>query len=249
MEANHRSFHSQQIRGKNLVSDGDHPVGTAHVASQQLDGHGGSVGHLPSGSSSSCESQIFVVRGRGQGLAVSGLMFRSHHGALSLHSGYGSGVVNPSPIRGENFTFPRRLANPCGFSRGRALGEGHRSPVTRGFWNSSEYREIIPDSISSSVLSRGQDRLADFPCFADSFEDRKVVLNGRRISALKKAICEVLEGSARSPGLSDPSCSRWLAAGEITSVGPEVSLGLQGRVGSGGGMGRLLSERPLLVVR
>ena len=103
-------------------------------------------------------------------------------------------------------------------------------------------------NLEKSSLIPSQDRLTDFLGFTDSFEDRKVLLNSRRISVLKKAVCEVLEGSARSSGLSDPSCSRWSAAGEITSVGPEVSLGLQGRVGSGG-VGCLLSERPSLVVR
>ena len=106
LETNYISVHSQQLRGEDPFQDGDHPVGAVFCASQRLDGHGGSEGLLPSGSNSSCKSQVSAVLGRGQGLAVSGLMFRSHHSASSLHPGNGSCVVDPSLVRGENFTLP-----------------------------------------------------------------------------------------------------------------------------------------------
>ena len=62
-------------------------------------------------------------------------------------------------------------------------------------------REVYSHSLSDHCLLGNQDRLTDFPCFGDSFENRKVLLNSRRISVLKGAVCEVLESLARPPRL------------------------------------------------
>ena len=175
-------------------------------------------------------------------------MFRSHHGASGLHSGYGSCVVFPSSVRREDFSLSRQLASPRCVSRGGPLGEGLYSPVVRRTGNNCQSGEVIAASISSSIVSRGQDRLADFPGFADSFEDRKVLLNSRRISVLKKAVCDVLESCVGSSGLSNSPSSRWSPSSPVDSVSSEVTLGFSGRVGSGK-VGRLLTERPSLVVR
>ena len=160
LETNFRFVHLQQLRGEDPFQDGDHPIGATFCRSQRLDGHSGSEGRLPSGSDTSCELQVSAVRGRGQGLAVSGLMFRPHHSASSINPGNGSCVVSPSPVRSEDFTLPRRLASPCSFLQGGSLGEGLFSPVMQGLRNHSEPRKIIPTSISSSVVPRGQDRLS-----------------------------------------------------------------------------------------
>ena len=57
--------------------------------------------------------------------------------------------------------------------------------------------EVLSFSSSVCGLFGSQDRLVNFPGFADSIEGRKVVLNSRRIYVLKRAVCEVLEGSVR----------------------------------------------------
>ena len=105
-------------------------------------------------------------------------------------------------------------------------------------------------SFSSSVcgLFESQDRLADFPGFADSIEDRKILLNSRRISVLKRAVCEVLEGSVRSPGSSDSFGSRLSSAPEVPPISSSFGVGLCGRVRPSG-LGRLLPNRSSVVVR
>ena len=73
------------------------------------------------------------------------------------------------------------------------LGKGQGSQPLLGAGNCCQPREVDSHSISDHCLLGNQDRLADFLGFGDSFEDRKVLLNSRRISVLKGAACEVLE--------------------------------------------------------
>ena len=73
-----------------------------------------------------------------------------------------------------------------------------------------------------------QVRVADFPGFADSLEDRKVLLNSRRISILKGAVCEVLEDSAGPPRVADAPRSGRTASDEGSLAGSQMKLGLLG---------------------
>ena len=73
------------------------------------------------------------------------------------------------------------------------LGKGQGSQPLSGAGNCCQPREVDSHSISDHCLLGNQDRLADFPGFGNSLEDRKVLLNSRRISVLKGAVCEVLE--------------------------------------------------------
>ena len=51
------------------------------------------------GADSSIESQIPQVHSRREGLAVQGPLLRSVHGAAGVHSGHGSCVRFPPPVR------------------------------------------------------------------------------------------------------------------------------------------------------
>ena len=82
------------------------------------------------------------------------------------------------------------------------LGKGQGSQPLPGAGSCCQPREVDSNCISDHCLLGNQDRLADFPGFGDSLEDRKVLVNSRRISVLKGAVCEVLESLARPPHLS-----------------------------------------------
>ena len=110
-----------------------------------------------------------------------------------------------------------------------------------GAENHCQPREVDTYSISDLCLLGNQDRLADFPGFGDSLEDRKV-LNSRRISVLKGAVCEVLESLARPPRLSVSPCSEWPASNESSSIGSKLRLGFSGR-GYPGSLGSSFSGR------
>ena len=108
-------------------------------------------------------------------------------------------------------------------------------------------REVDSHSISDHCLLGNQDRLADFPGFGDSLEDRKVLLNSRRISVLKGAVFEVLESLARPPRLSVSPCSEWPASNESYTIGSKSRLGFSGR-GYPGSLGSSFLGRPSMVV-
>ena len=122
------------------------------------------------------------------------------------------------------------------------LGKGQGSQPLSGAGNRCQPREVVTNSISDHCLLWNQDRLADFPGFGNSLEDRKVLLNSRRISVLKGAVCEVLESLARPPRLSVSPCSEWSALNESSSIGSKSRLGFSGR-GYSGSLGSSFSGR------
>ena len=111
-----------------------------------------------------------------------------------------------------------------------------------------EFGQVFARSVSVSGLSGDQDRVADFLGFTDSLEDRKVLLNSRRISVLKGAVCEVLEGSASPPRVFDACCSGKSLSHESSSVGSQAELGLLRRLGLDQ-LGLPFSRRSSVVVR
>ena len=81
-----------------------------------------------------------------------------------------------------------RLADSGFFSGVGLLGKGSGSQLVPGTGNCGQSGEINSASISRDSLSGNQDRFADFQGFGDSHEDRKVLLNSRRISVFKGAV-------------------------------------------------------------
>ena len=127
------------------------------------------------------------------------------------------------------------------------LDKGQGSQPLSGAGNCCQSREVDSHSISDHCLLGNQDRLADFPGFGDSLEDREVLLNSRRTSVLKGAVCEVLESLARPPRLSVSPCSKWPASNESFTIGSKSRLGFSGR-GYPGSLGSSFSGRPSVVV-
>ena len=108
------------------------------------------------------------------------------------------------------------------------LGKGQGSQPLSGAGNCCQPREVDSHSISDHCLLGNQDRLADFPGFGGSLEDRKVLLNSRRIFVLKGAVCKVLESLARPPRLSVSPCSEWPALNESFTISSKSRLELSG---------------------
>ena len=98
------------------------------------------------------------------------------------------------------------------------MGKGSGSQPLSGAGNYGQPGKVDPYSISTDYVLGNQDRLADLPGFGDSLEDRKVLLNSRRISVLKGAVCEVLEGLTRPPRLSVSSGAEWPASNESFTI-------------------------------
>ena len=137
--------------------------------------------------------------------------FRSVHGSTGVYSRDGTCVGLPPSAGRPDASVSGRLVDSGFFSGGSLLGKGSGSQFVPGTGNCCKTQEINSASISRDCLSGNQDRFADFQGFGDPLEDRKVLFNSRRISVLKGAVCEVLEGSVRPPRVSDASRSEWSA--------------------------------------
>ena len=167
-----------------------------------LDGLHRSEGCVPSDPDPPCISQVSQVHSRREDLAIPGPLLRSVHSSTGVHAGDGTCVRVPPSAGDPDALVSGGLADSCIISGGSLLGKGQGSQPLSGAGNHCQPREVDTYSISDHCLLGNQDRLAGFPGFGDSLEDRIVLLNSRRISVLKGAVCKVLESLARPPRLS-----------------------------------------------
>ena len=219
LAADYRPVHPEPECGSDSFSDGDISDGSSFCAEERLDGLHRSEGCLPSDSDPSCVLQVSQVHSQREDLAVPGPLLWSVHSPTGLHSRDGSCVGVPPSAGSSDASVSRRLADSCVVSGGSLLGKGSGSQPLSGAGNCGQPGEVDPYSISTDNLLGNQDRLADFQGFGDSLEDRKVLLNSRRIFVLKGAVCKVLEGLAGPPRPSVSSCSEWSASNESFTIG------------------------------
>ena len=227
VENYHRSLHPEPVGGEDTVSDGDCPFGSPL---SMEDGLRRPEGCLPSGANSSIGSQVPQVHSWREGLAAQGPLIWSVHGVAGVHSGHGSCVWFSPPVRRLNVEISGRRADSSFVSGGSLLGKGQNPGSLSGLRNCGESQQVFSHSDSDLNLSWDQDRVPDFPGFADSLEDRKVLLNSRRLSVLKGAVCKVLEGSAGPPLVADAPCSVRLTSNKSSPVCTQNKLGLLRRL-------------------
>ena len=240
-KANHQPVHPEPECGSDSFLDGDLSDGSGLCSVERLDGLHRSEGCLPSDPDPPCVSQVPQVHSRREDLVVPGPLLRSVHGSTGVHSCDGTCVGIPPSAGNPDASVSGRLADSCFISGGSLLGKGTRFSPLSAAGNCCQPREVDSNSISSHYLFGDQDRLADFPGFGDSLEDRKVLLNSRRISVLKGAVCKVLEGLAGPPRLSVSPCSEQSASNESFTIGSKSRLGLSGR-GYPGSLGSSFSR-------
>ena len=245
VEAHYRSLYSQPFSCDFEVSNGDCPVGPPVGSEERLDGYYRSQGRLPPDSDSSVESEVSEVYGRRESLAVQGSLLRPIHGTAGIYPGYDLGIRFSTSSGCQDVAIPGRLADHGFLSRRGLPGKGHGTPTLSRVGDHCKFGKIKLDSISIDCVSGDQDRVADFQGFADSLEDRKVLLNSRRISVIKGAVCEVLESTARSPRVVDAPSSRWSTPDEGFTVSSQKELGRLGL----GSLGRPLPRGSSMVVR
>ena len=242
-----RPLNSEPGCGLDSFSDGDVSDGSACCPQERLDGLHRSEGCVPSDPDPPCVSQVSQVHSRREDLAVPGPLLWSVHSSAGVHLCDGTCVRVPPSAGNPDAPVSGQLADSCFISGGSLLGKGQSSQPLSAAGNCCQPREVDSNSISDHCLLGNQDRLADFPGFGDSLEDRKVLLNSRRISVLKGAVCEVLESLARPARLSVSPCSEWPASNESSSIGSKSRLGFSGR-GYPGSLGSFFSGRPSVVV-
>ena len=245
--ADHRPVHPKPECGSDLFSDGDISDGSALCSQERLDGLLRSEGCLPSDPDPPCVSQVPQVHSRREDLAVPGPLLRSVHSPTGVYSCDCSCVGIPPSAGNPDASVSGRLADPCIISGGSLLGKGQGSQPLSGAGNCCQPREVDSHSISDHCLLGDQDRLSEFLGFGDSLKDRKVLLNSRRISFLKGAVCEVLKSLARPPHLSVSPCSERSASNESFTINSKLRLGLSGQ-GYPGSLGSSFSGRSSVVV-
>ena len=174
LAADHRPLNSEPECGSDSFSDGDISDGSACCPQERLDGLHRSEGCVPSDPDPPCVSQVPQVHSRREDLAVPGPLLRSVHSSTGVHAGDGTCVRVPPSAGDPVAPVSGRLADSCIISGGSLLGKGQGSQPLSGAGNHCQPREVDTYSISNHCLLGNQDRLAHFPGFATSLEDRKV---------------------------------------------------------------------------
>ena len=242
----HRPVSPQLLRGRFRLPHGYHPVCSSVCPTGGLDGL-----HQPSGgvSSGSCSSGILslpALCGSWPHLPVQSAVLRSVHGSAGLHSSYGSCVRYSSFLGYPYASLPGRLARPD-------LLTGGAPPVSRGclvllsrVGDRGQPGEIQLLSVSGGPVSRSGHRRADFSGFSIARSRLQAEVNRRRISALRRASCQLVAVAAGDVVLSVPSGSRGPPADEVA---PDLLSPLLGSVGSFGSCGMVsgLSSGPSVV--
>ena len=228
MKTDHRPLHPEPVCGSDPFSDADGSVGSSLCAKEQLDGLHRFEGCVPSGTDSPCQSQVSQVHSQREDVAVSRPLLWAVHGASGLHSHDGSSFGVP-PLAGRpDASVSGRLADSGVFTGGGLLGKGPCPQIVPAAGCCGKFGRFNLASISTDCVFGNQDRFADFQGFGDSLEDRKVLLNSRRISVLKGAVCEVLEDAARPPHVSDAPLPNGQLHMRALQHGSEARLGFPG---------------------
>ena len=184
----YRSVHPEPECGSDSFSNGDFSDSPSFCVEERLDGLHRCEGSLSSDHDPPCVPQISQVHSRREDLAVPGPLLWSV--PTGFHSRDGSCVGVPPSAGSSDASVSRRLADPCVVLGGSLLGKGSLSLCQElGIVVNLEKSTLTP---SQQITYLGIRINSDFPGFGDSLEDRKVLLNSRRISVLKGAVCEVL---------------------------------------------------------
>ena len=209
--------------------------------------------HRPSGSvsSGSCSSGILslpALCGSWPYLPVQSAVLRSVHGPAGLHSGYGSCVRYSSFFGYPYASLPGRLARPGLLSGGAPPGSrGCLVPLSR-VGDRSQPGEIQLLSVPGSPVSRSGDRRADFYGFSIARSHLQAEVNHRRISASRRASCQLVAVAAGDV-LSVPSGSRGPPADEVAADLSSPLLGSGGSFGSCGVVSGLSSGPSVVASR
>ena len=188
----HRPVSSQSLRGRVALPDGDHPVCSSVCPSGGLDGLHRPSGIVSPGSCPSGVSSLPSLCGPWPRLPVQSAVLRSVHGPAGLHSGYGSCLDYPALLRYPYASLPGRLARPILLPGGSPQGpRGCLVPLS-GVGDSCQPGEVQLHSVSGGPVSRGGHRRADFYGFSFVRLRLQAVVNRRRISALRRASCQLV---------------------------------------------------------
>ena len=240
LAANHRPVHPEPECGSDPFSDGDLSDGSPLCVEERLDGFHRSEECVPSDPDPSCVSQVSQVHSWREDLAGPGPLLRSVHSPTGVHPCDGSCVRNPDAL------VSGRLADSCVISGGSLLGKGQGSQPLSRAGNRCQCGEVDFNSISDDYVLGNRDRLADFPGFSDSLEDRKVLLSSRRILSSKVQSAKFLRVLLGHHASVSP-CSELSASNESFTISSKLRLGLSVR-GGPGSLGSSFSERPSVVV-
>ena len=207
VETGDRPFVAEPEGSKDVLQDGDSPVGHVVCPTWRLDGVSRLEGRLFAGSDASGIAQVPQVRGVWEGLPVQGSVLWPLHGSTSLHTGHGSGV-SLSPSGGySSSSLLGQLAHPGLLQGAGSSCSGASPPALQATGYHRQLGEVSSGSLSTGGVPGSSFRFCDFQGFACPKESFEASLNWRRVLVLRAAASLCLAGAVGGADFIDPAHS------------------------------------------
>ena len=150
----------------------------------------------------------------------------------SLYTGDGSNIRHSPSLRYQDAQISRRLVDSSRIQDRLSPGQGQAPSSVRGAATTSQFQEIVLDTISGHDLSKHADPVSSVRCKTDRDKGRESPLNHRGVSFIPGPPSGSLASSSGPPFVPYSSGKGWDVKDAVSPDSPQVQVGLPRRIAS-----------------
>ena len=150
----------------------------------------------------------------------------------SLYTADGSNIRHSPSLRYHDAQISRRLVDSSRIQDRLSPGQGQAPSSVQGAATTSQFQEIVLDTISGHDLSRHADPVSSVRCKTDRDEGRESPQNHRGVSFIPGPPSGSLASSSGPPFVPYSSGKGWDVKDAVSPDSPQVQVGLPRRIAS-----------------
>ena len=150
----------------------------------------------------------------------------------SLYTADGSNIRHSPSLRYQDAQISRRLVDSSRIQDRLSPGQGQAPSSVRGAATTSQFQEIVLDTISGHDLSRHADPVSSVRCKTDRDKGRESPQNHRGVSFIPGPPSGSLASSSGPPFVPYSSGKGWDVKDAVSPDSPQVQVGLPRRIAS-----------------
>ena len=228
----HRPVYPEHLHRISAISHGDSSVRPPFHSPRRLDDLIRSTGRIPPSSDPSGIASVSSLHHGRSPLPVQGAVLRADHCPSGLYTADGSNICHSSSLRYQDAPISRRLVDSRRIQDHLSPGEGQAPSSVRGAEITSQFQEVVLDSISGHDLSRHADPVSSVRCKTDRDEGSESPQHRRGVSFVPGLPSSSLASSSGPPFVPYSSGKGWDASDAISPDSPQVQVGLSRRITS-----------------
>ena len=167
MAPHHRPVHPEHLHRIPAISHGDSSVRPSFHSPRRLEDLLRSSGRIPPGSGPSGIASVSSLHHGRSLLSVQGAVLRVDNCPSGLYKADGSNIRHSPSLRYQDAQIPGRLTDSSRIQDHLSPGEGQAPASVRGAGTTSQFQEVVLDSISGHDLSRHADPVSSVHCQTD----------------------------------------------------------------------------------